>query len=163
MQWFKTENIVNGLQKLDWSVVTETPEVLVLSKPKSHRPSIVLANTTESPDAYLRHVLSGISEFDVDAFVEGLTSVTVEETSDAQNEKAHAVKARSTLWNSPVVKTILSLPEGDAVEFAELTPDEINALSEDAKGVWSDHPDIRDSVEWVRELRAGLSTVVPSD
>ena len=37
MQWFKTENIVNGLQKLDWSVVNETQRYSSFVNQKSNR------------------------------------------------------------------------------------------------------------------------------
>ena len=163
MQWLRIKDVVKELQQLGYTIETETSEVLVLSNSNSHQPSIVLANTAEIPDAYLLHVVSGISEIDAVNFVEGLTPVTPEETKDAHNEKTNEIKARSELWSSPVVKAILSRPVGDPAGLAELTQDQINALSEDAKGVWSDHPEINDSVEWARELREGLWRSISED
>ena len=163
MQLLKTVEVLIRLQQLGWTMVVAPTESLVLSDPKSLQPPIVLPKTAAIPGELLRHVLSGISELDVDAFVEGLTPVTLEETDDAHNEKSNEIKARSELRSSPVVKAVLSRPVGDTVDLAELTQDQINALSEDAKGVWSDHTEINDSVEWTRELREGLWRSISED
>ncbi|GEM_PF-4533370 len=32
------------------------------------------------------------------------------------------------------------------------------ALAREAQGMWKDHPDIKDSVSWVRAIRQGLSS-----
>jgi HEAT repeat protein len=61
------------------------------------------------------------------------------------------------IWDSPRVKAILERPEGTPIDLSVLTKEERDAIFEDAKGMWADHPHIKDSVEWVRELREGLS------
>ena len=42
------------------------------------------------------------------------------------------------------------------IDLSQLTREEIDSLARDAKGMWSDHPYIKDSVEWVRALRKSL-------
>ena len=66
-------------------------------------------------------------------------------------------KDSSKVWDSPRVKAILERPEGTPIDLSGLTQEERDALFIDAKGMWADHPDIKDSVEWVRQLRWGLS------
>ena len=63
----------------------------------------------------------------------------------------------SPLWDSPRVKAILERPPGAPIDLSGLTEEERDALLAEAKGMWADHPDIKDSVKWVRELREGLS------
>ena len=46
---------------------------------------------------------------------------------------------------------------GTPIDLSGLTQPEHDALLADAKGMWADHPDIKDPVKWVRELREGLS------
>jgi hypothetical protein len=64
---------------------------------------------------------------------------------------------RSSIWDSPRVKAILKRPEGTPVDLSGLTEEEIYALATEARGMWSNHPEITDSVQWVRDLREGLS------
>jgi hypothetical protein len=64
---------------------------------------------------------------------------------------------RSSIWDSARVKAILKRPEGTPVDLSGLTEEEIYALATEARGMWSDHPEITDSVQWVRDLREGLS------
>ena len=66
-------------------------------------------------------------------------------------------KDSSKVWGSPRVKAILERPEGTPIDLCGLTGEEVAALFIEAKGMWSDHPEIKDSVRWVRELRQGLS------
>ena len=66
-------------------------------------------------------------------------------------------KDSSIVWESPSVKAILKRPEGTPIDLSGLTDEEVAALFIEAKGMWSDHPEIKDSVKWVRELRQGLS------
>ena len=66
-------------------------------------------------------------------------------------------KDSSKVWESPRVKAILERPEGTPIDLSGLTGEEVTALFIQAKGMWSDHPEIKDSVKWVRELRQGLS------
>lgn len=68
----------------------------------------------------------------------------------------HSTKP-SWVWDSPRVKAILERPEGTPIDLSGLTQEERDALFEDARGMWADHPEITDSVEWVRGLREGLS------
>lgn len=63
----------------------------------------------------------------------------------------------SNIWDSPRIIAILERPKGTPIDLSELTKAERDAILEDAKGIWADHPDIKDSVTWVRELREGLS------
>lgn len=63
---------------------------------------------------------------------------------------------RSSIWDSPRVKAILEQPDDAPIDLSQLTKEEIDALARDAKGMWADHPYIKDSVEWVRDLRKGL-------
>ena len=67
-------------------------------------------------------------------------------------------KDSSKVWESPRVKAILERPEGTPIDISGLTDEEMAALFIEAKGMWSDHPEIKDSVKWVRELRRGLSS-----
>ena len=69
----------------------------------------------------------------------------------------------SWLWDSPRVKAILEQPEGTPIDISKLTEEEIDALAREAKGMWADHPEIKDSVEWVRELRQGLYRGIPEE
>lgn len=61
-----------------------------------------------------------------------------------------------SVWDSPRVKAILERPEGTPIDISGLTDEERDALAREAKGMWADHPYIKDSVEWVRGLRQGL-------
>ena len=72
-------------------------------------------------------------------------------------KKSKAFKDSSEVWDSPRVKAILEQPEGTPIDISGLTQEEVDALFKEAKGMWADHPEIKDSVEWVRELRRGLS------
>ena len=62
----------------------------------------------------------------------------------------------SSVWDSPRVKAILDRPEGTPIDLSGLTQDERDTLAREARGMWADHPFIKDSVEWVRELRRSL-------
>ncbi|MFQ6028756.1 MAG: hypothetical protein ACE5Q6_14835 [Dehalococcoidia bacterium] len=62
----------------------------------------------------------------------------------------------SKVWESPRVKAILEQPEGTPIDTSILPKEEIAALAQEASGTWVDHPDIKDSVEWVRSLREGM-------
>ena len=66
-------------------------------------------------------------------------------------------KDSSKVWESPRVKAIIERPEGTPIDLSGLTQEERDALFREAKGMWSDHPEIKDSVKWVRQLRWGLS------
>ena len=68
-----------------------------------------------------------------------------------------AGKERGTVWDSPRVKAILERPAGTPIDLSGLREEERHALAREAKGMWVDHPEITDSVEWVRGLREGLS------
>ena len=70
---------------------------------------------------------------------------------------------RASIWDSPRVKAILEQPEDAPIDLSGLTQEEINALALDAKGMWADHPYIKDSVEWVRELRKSLFRGIPEE
>ena len=72
-------------------------------------------------------------------------------------KKSKEFSDSSKVWDSPRVKAILERPEGTPIDISELTQEEIDALFKEAKGMWADHPEIKDSVQWVRELRRGLS------
>lgn len=61
------------------------------------------------------------------------------------------------VWHSPRVKAILERPKATPIDLSGLTKKERDALFREAKGMWADHPEIKDSVEWVRGLREGLS------
>jgi hypothetical protein len=50
----------------------------------------------------------------------------------------------------------LEQPEDSPIDLSQLTEEEIDFLAQEAQGMWIDHPYIKDSVEWVRELRRGL-------
>ncbi len=67
----------------------------------------------------------------------------------------------SKVWESPRVKAILERPEDTPIDISGLTDAEVNYLFLEAKGMWTDHPEISDSVKWVRELRRGLSKKFP--
>lgn len=54
-------------------------------------------------------------------------------------------------------------PEDSPIDLSQLTEEEIDALAREAKGIWADHPYIKDSVEWVRELRKGLFRGIPEE
>ena len=53
----------------------------------------------------------------------------------------------------------VTLEEKNETKLAidELTQEEIYDLARNAAGIWKDHPQIKDSVEWVRMLRESLS------
>lgn len=61
-----------------------------------------------------------------------------------------------SVWDSPRVKAILEQPGDAPIDLSQLTVEEINALARGAKGIWAEHPDIGDSVEWVRSLRENV-------
>ena len=67
----------------------------------------------------------------------------------------------SKVWESPRVKAIVERPEGTPLDISGLTDAEVNCLFLEARGMWTDHPEIRDSVKWVREIRRGLSRKFP--
>ena len=80
--------------------------------------------------------------------------------------KKKTAKAKSpgfNVWDSPRVKAILKRPEGTPIDLSTLTEEERDALAREAQGMWADHPDIKDSVEWVRELRKGLFRRTPTE
>lgn len=68
-----------------------------------------------------------------------------------------------TVWESPRVKAILERPEGTPIDLSGLTQDERDALAREAKGMWADHPFIKDSVEWVRGLWDSPDPSLPED
>lgn len=72
-------------------------------------------------------------------------------------------KNRPSIWDSPRVKAILNRPEGAPIDLSGLTEEERDALFKEAKGMWADHPEIKDSVEWVRELRRSLYRGFPEE
>ncbi len=74
-----------------------------------------------------------------------------------------AGRAASWVWDSPRVKAILEQPEGTPIDLSALTEDERDELARDAKGMWADHPYIKDSVEWVRDLRKSLFKGIPEE
>jgi hypothetical protein len=46
---------------------------------------------------------------------------------------------------------------GYGMQVAEVhSTKKAKSLAREAAGIWSDHPDIKDSVEWVRNLREGM-------
>jgi len=67
----------------------------------------------------------------------------------------------SWVWDSPRVKAILERPEGTPLDISGLTDEERETLAREAKGMWADHPYIKDSVKWVRELRRSLYRGMP--
>lgn len=69
----------------------------------------------------------------------------------------------SWVWDSPRVKAILERPEGTPIDLSQLTEEEKDALAQGAKGMWADHPYIKDSVDWVRGLRKGLAKGFPGN
>ena len=89
----------------------------------------------------------------------------LEAISISQPEALHMSEPSSvdslSVWDSPRVKAILERPEGTEIDLSGLTQDERDALVREAKGMWADHPEITDSVEWVRGLREGLSRSFP--
>ena len=70
-------------------------------------------------------------------------------------------KNRPSIWDSPRVKAILERPKGTPIDVSGLTEKERDALFREAASMWADHPEIKDSVEWVRELRKGLLGGIP--
>jgi hypothetical protein len=72
-------------------------------------------------------------------------------------KKTNTLGDSSAVWDSPRVKAILERPEGTPIDISGLTQAEIDALAREARGMWADHPEIKDSVKWVRGLRRGLS------
>lgn len=77
------------------------------------------------------------------------------------NQQDSERKERGTVWDSPRVKAILERPAGTPIDLSGLHEEERHALAREARGMWSDHPEISDSVKWVRELREGLSRTFP--
>jgi len=65
-------------------------------------------------------------------------------------------KSSTQVWDSPGVKEMLEQPEGSSIDLSQLTEEEIDFLAQEAHGMWIDHPDIGDSVEWIRDVRKGL-------
>ena len=63
----------------------------------------------------------------------------------------------SGVWESPRVRAILEQPMGTAIDLSVLTEKEREQLLSDARGMWADHTEIKDSVKWVRRMRKGLS------
>ena len=59
------------------------------------------------------------------------------------------------IWSSPRIKAILERPEGSPIDLSGLTEEERGTLVESAKGMWADHTEITDSVQWVRTFREG--------
>jgi hypothetical protein len=78
-------------------------------------------------------------------------------------KKSKAFSDSSKVWDSPRVKAILERPEGTPIDISGLTPEEIDALAREARGMWADHPFIKDSVKWVRQVRRGLYRGVPKE
>ena len=73
------------------------------------------------------------------------------------------VSTAPSIWNSPRVKEILERPAGAPIDLSGLTEEERDTLAREAKGMWADHPEITDSVQWVRGLRQGLSKILPEN
>ena len=63
----------------------------------------------------------------------------------------------SKAWQLPRARAILERPEDTPIDISKLTDAEVNALFLEAKGMWADHPEIKDPVKWVTELSQGLS------
>ena len=53
-------------------------------------------------------------------------------------------KDSSKVWESPRVKAILDRPEGTPIDISGLTDAEVNDLFLEARGMWTDHPEIRE-------------------
>ncbi len=89
----------------------------------------------------------------------------LEKTSNAQSEltkEQDSVRTDpGTIWDSPRVKAILERPAGTPIDLSGLHEEERHALARAAQGMWADHPEITDSVKWVRELRQGWSIRFP--
>lgn len=81
--------------------------------------------------------------------------------SEAKREQDSVPTDPETVWDSPRVKAILERPVGTPIDLSSLTEEERHALAREAKGMWADHPEITDSVKWVRELRQGWSIRFP--
>jgi hypothetical protein len=76
---------------------------------------------------------------------------------------AKLFKHSSEVWKSPRVQAILEQPMGAPIDISRLTQEKVDALAGEAKGMWADHPEIKDSVEWTRGLRSNLRQGDPEE
>lgn len=155
MKWYKLKNIEDALERHGYLVLEhhDDASLLVLKEPRLG--SIVLLPLNmggELPEPVVRTLLRGAKvDIDLEDF---LRSLDVRE--EAHRATAKAGETGSPIWDSLRVKAILERPEGTPIDLSELTEDESDTLAREAKGMWADHPFIKDSVEWVRALRMGL-------
>ena len=75
----------------------------------------------------------------------------------AADTRAAKTTAKSKIWDSPRVKAILNRAQGTPIDLSGLTEAERGTLAREAKGMWADHPEVTDSVTWVKELWTGRS------
>lgn len=74
----------------------------------------------------------------------------------AQAKKARTKERHTSwVWKSPRVKKLLAQPLGSPVDLSELTREEVVALAREARGMWKDREEMKDSVAHVRTLREG--------
>jgi hypothetical protein len=149
MKLFAVQDVVEALGQNGFRVTQNGIGYFVYRREGSTAGPIVIVNGLDKiPESYLRHVLPKM-DFDIEQFLGSLRGV------EQSGHIESAVDAKPNISDSPRVKAILEQTEGTPLDLSNLTEEEIKALARGTRGMWADHPEIKDSVEWVRDLREG--------
>ncbi len=156
MKWFAVQDVVAALVKQGFRVIDNVVAVdaVVLHHEGGETRSIVIVmKVPKLPESYLRHLLSA-EDIDLNQFISSLRGV--EQSAQVESKVDAKSESKPSIWDSPRVKSILEQPEGTPLDLSDLTEEESKALAREAQGMWADHPEIKDSVEWVQDLREGM-------
>ncbi len=112
------------------------------------------ADSAEDPWPYLLATARTIvSEYYLKQNSEKASVPSGHEVSEVSQRIPHRRDEHPEIWNSPVVKELLAQPVGSPVDLSGLSREEIVQLAREAKGMWKDRPEMKDSVKYVRKLR----------
>ena len=152
MKWFRTNDVIEALFSHGFDKLEQTTRNVILYHHESESRVVIPIITEELPETLLLLLLPE-AHLDPDSFLEPLEV----------REAARIVPTdtATTSGASLEVKTIWEQPQGTTVDLSSLSQEEIDALARDSRGMWKDHPLIKNSVEWVRQIRVGLYRSVP--
>jgi len=151
MNWYRTNDVIDGLVRHGFLEREVTSGNVVRYHRGSASMVVIPIVTEEIPEALLLHILPK-AHLEPASFLESLEV----------REAARIVPTNTaTTSGASLAKTILEQPQGTTVDLSSLSQEEIDALARDSRGMWRDHPLIKNSVEWVRQIRVGLYRSVP--
>ena len=152
MKWYKTNDVIEGLFRHGFEQQELTARNVFLYHHGSGS-RVVIPIITEELSETLLLLLLPKAHLDLASILEPL------EVREAARIVPTDTATTSDASLGP--KTIVEQPQGTTVDLSSLNQEEIDGLARDSRGMWRDHPLIKDSVEWVREIRVGLYRSVP--